>query len=314
MINGKVLKKNKLFLLVSILIVILSLFLTILFQNENLILEEKELAENGEIDTSKIIITELMSSNKGAYADSEGNCYDWIEIYNGKDHEVNLKNYALSDNTKSFKWVFPDTYVDAKSYVIVNLAGLNHEGLYTNFKLKSAGGEDVILVNAAGKVIDAVTTIALNKNEVMFRDNDGKWQRGLEPTPGFNNTKEGLAEYQNSIEAMENKLIITEILPRNKGNFVTKIGDYSGFIEVTNVSNETIDLSNYTLGNSAVNPFAYKLPEKQLKSNESFVIYTSGKGTEIGSEYHANFKLNSENGIVTIAKSGKLLIDSNIVG
>ena len=307
MINGKVLKKNKLFLLVSILIVILSLFLTILFQNENLILEEKELAENGEIDTSKIIITELMSSNKGAYADSEGNCYDWIEIYNGKDHEVNLKNYALSDNKKSVKWVFPDTYVDAKSYVVIKLAGQNRDGLYANFKLKSAGGEDVILVNAAGKVIDAVTTIALNKNEVMFRDNDGKWQRGLEPTPGFSNTKEGLTEYYNNLEELDDKLIITEILPRNKGNFITKANDYSGFIEITNMSNERINLSDYTLGNSMTNPFTYKLPSKTLASGESFAIFTSGKNLEVSSEYHANFKLNSDNGVAVLAKAGKIV-------
>ncbi len=307
MINKKAIKKNSLFLIVSIAIVALSLFATMLFQNEKLILEEKELEENGEMSTNKVLITEIMSSNKGAYSDTSGNCFDWIEIYNGKDHEINLKNYALSDNKKNFKWVFPDTYVDANSYVIVNLAGLNHDGLYANFKLKSSGGEDVILVNAAGKIIDGVTTIALNKNEVMFRDTNGKWQRGLEPTPGYANTKEGLTEYYKSLEALDNKIIITEILPRNKGNFLTKANDYSGFIEITNVSNERINLSEYTLGNSLTNPFAYKLPNKTLSSGESFAIFTSGKNLEISSEYHANFKLNSESGVAVLSKSGKIV-------
>ena len=307
MINKKALMKNKLFLLISILIIILSLFVTNLFQNENLILEEKELDESGEITTNKVIITELMSSNKGAYSDSAGDCFDWIEIYNGKDHEVNLKNYALSDNKKTVKWVFPDTYVDSKSYVIIRLSGQNREGLYANFKLKSSGGEDIILVNASGKVIDAVTTIALNKNEVMFRDNNGKWQRGLEPTPGFANTKEGLDEYYKSIEALDDSLIITEILPRNKGNFLTKANDYSGFIEITNNSDEKINLSEYTIGNSLTNPFGYKLPNKTLAKGESFAIFTSGKNLEIDSEYHASFKLNSETGVVVLAKSGKIV-------
>lgn len=307
MINKKFLKKNKLFLLVSILIIVLSLFVTHLFQNEKLLLEEKELADNGEINTNKVIITELMSSNKGAYSDSSGNCFDWIEIYNGKDHEINLKNYALSDNKKNFKWVFPDTYVEAKSYVVVNLAGINRDGLYANFKLKSSGGEDLILVNAAGKIIDGVTTVALNKNEVMFRDPDGKWQRGLEPTPGFANTKEGLISYYKSIEDLNDKLIITEILPRNKGNFITKAKDYSGFVEITNMSNEKIDLSGYTLGNSLTNPFAYKLPNKTLKAGESIAIFTSSKNLEIDSEYHANFKLDSETGVAVLSKSGKIV-------
>ena len=306
MINNKALKKNKMFLFISILIIALSLFITYMFQNEKIILEEKELSQDGEISTSKIIITEIMSSNKGAYSDSSGNCYDWIEVYNGKDHEVNLKNYALSDNNKSFKWVFPDINVEAKSYVVVNLAGIRQDGLYANFKLKASGGENVILVNEGGKIIDAVTTIALNKNEVMFRDNNGKWQRGVEPTPGFANTKEGLEAYHKSLEALDDKLIITEILPRNKGNFVTKANDYSGFIEITNASNESISLSDYTIGNSLTNPFAYKLPDKVLKPGESFAIFTSGKNLEINSEYHANFKLNGESGTIVLAKGGKI--------
>ena len=305
--NKNFLKKNRLFLICAISIIILSFIISNGFKNSQLILEEKELSENGEISTNKIIITEIMTSNKGAYADETGNCYDWVEIYNGKDHEINLKNYALSDNKKSVKWVFPEIVVDAKSYIIVNLAGIRQDGLYASFKLKSSGGEDVILVNPASKVIDAVTTIALNKNEVMYRDTNGKWQRGLEPTPGYANTKEGLEAYHKSLEQLESKLIITEILPRNKGNFLTKINDFSGFVEITNVSDEKINISDYTLGNSLNNPFSYKLPNKVLKPQESFAIFTSGKNIEVDSEYHASFKLNSESGIVVLAKSGKVV-------
>ncbi len=307
MINKKVLKKNKMFLLCAISIIILSIIITFLFQNDKLLLEEKELDQNGEISTSKILITELMSSNKGAYSDSSGNCFDWIEIYNGKDHEINLKNYALSDNKKSIKWVFPDVNLEAKSYIVVSLAGQNIDGLYANFKLKAAGGEDIILINPASKVIDAVTTVALNKNEVMYRDNNGKWQRGLEPTPGFSNTKEGLEEYHKSIEQLDDKLVITEVMPRNKGNFITKAKDYSGFIEITNLSEEKINIGSYTIGNSLTNPFAYKLPDKVLNPGEAFAIFTSGKNLELDGEYHANFKLNSETGVVVLAKGGKVV-------
>ena len=307
MFNKRVLKKNIAFLLCAISIVVLSILITLLFQYSKIILEEKELEEKGELDANKLIITEIMSSNKGAYSDIEGNCFDWIEIYNGKNHEINLKNYALSDNKKTVKWIFPEVYVEAKSYIVVNLSGLKKEGLYANFKLKSAGGEDIILVNPASKVIDGVTTIALNKNEVMFRDNNGKWQRGLEPTPGYPNTKEGLDAYHKSLETPEEKIIITEILPRNKGNFVTKINDYSGFVEITNISNEKININEYTLGNSLTNPFAYKLPDKSLKPGESFVIFTSGKNIEFDSEIHASFKLSSESGVVVLAKKGKII-------
>ncbi len=306
MINKRALKKNKMFLLVAILVIAVGLIISFLFSDTTVLLDERDL-DDTEINTSKIIITEVMSSNKGAYADITGNCYDWIEIYNGKDQEVNLKNYALSDNVKSVKWVFPDITVQPKSYIVVSLAGIKTEGLIANFKLKSSGGEDVILVNAGGKVIDAVTTTALDKNEVMYRDSNGKWSRGKEPTPGFANTKEGLKAYHDSLEELDDKLVITEVLPRNKGNFVTKIGEYSGYVEITNKSDSTINLGNYTLGNALTNPFNYKLPDKNLKPNEAFVIYTSGKNIDAEGEYHASFKLDSETGNVVLGQAGKIV-------
>ena len=307
MINKRALNKNKMFLLFAIIVIAVIFIMSLFFKESALILEEKELDESGNINTNKILITEIMSSNKGSYSDIEGNSYDWLEIYNGKDTEVNLVNYALSDNKKTIKWIFPEVVIAPKSYLIVNLAGIKKDGLYANFKLKSAGGEDIILVNPSSKVVDAVTTIALNKNEVMYRDNDGKWQRGLEPTPGFANTKEGLNEYYNSLEELSDDLIITEILPRNKGNFMTKAQDYSGFIEITNNSNESINISSYTLGNSLNNPFDYKLPDKVLKPGEAFAIFTSGKNLEVDSEYHASFKLNGENGTVVLANGGRVV-------
>ena len=306
MINKKVFKKNKLFFLISSLIIVLSLIISFSFKDSTILLDEKELNDK-EITTNKILMTEIMSSNKGAYADSTGNCYDYVEIYNGKDHEVNLKNYALSDNVKSVKWVFPDINIEAKSYIVVSLAGIKSSGLIANFKLKSAGGEDLILVNASGKVIDMVTTVSLNKNEVMYRDENGSWARSAEPTPGFANTTEGLKKYHDSLEELDEKLVITEVLPRNKGNFMTKIGEYSGFVEITNMSNETINLSNYTLGNALTNPFSYKLPDKNLKPNEAISIFTSGKNIESNGEYHASFKLVSESGVVVLGKSGKIV-------
>ena len=44
-----------------------------------------------------------------------------------------------------------------------------------------------------------------------------------------------------------------------------------------------------------------------MKPGESFVIFTSGKNIEVDSEYHASFKLNSENGIVVLSKAGVIV-------
>ena len=234
MINKEELKKNIIFLISSIVIIIVFFIISEILNKPQTSLKEAELDETGEIVTDKIIISEIMSSNKGAFMDPTGHNYDWVEIYNGKDHEVNLKNYALSDTKKTVKWVFPEVRIEAHSYLIIYLAGIKSGGLYTNFKLKSSGGEDVVLINPAGKIIDGVNTVALEKNEVMFRNNDGAWYRSKNATPGYANTLEGLKEYQDSLYEESKDLEISEILPRNKGNFLTKAGIYSGYIEITN--------------------------------------------------------------------------------
>lgn len=307
MFNIKEFKKNSLFLILAFLVVIIGFVAASVLQSNDVILNEKELDEDGAIETSKIVISEIMTSNDGSYSDIEGNSYDWVEIYNGRNSEVNLKNYALSDSKKTVKWVFPDVTIDANSYLVIFLAGINKDGLYANFKLKSAGSEDLILINKSGKVIDGVTTASLNKNEVMFRDNNGEWQRGKKITPGYANTLQGYAEFESHLISLQDNLIITEVLPRNKGNFKNLSDEYDGYIELTNNTKETIELSNYSIGSSLTRAFQFKLPNIKLNAGDSIAIYTSGKNEIINDEIHASFKLDAENGIVTLGKNNKIV-------
>ena len=307
MIDFKEFKKNYLFFIASFLLIIFGFLISYFFSSKEVKLNEKELEEIGELETNNLIINEVMTSNKGSYTDPSGNTYDWLEIYNGKDQPINLKNYALSDTKKSIKWVFPETNIEAKGYLVVYLAGINKEGLYTNFKLKSAGSEDLVLINPAGKIIDGLQTTALDKNEVMYRDTKGSWQRSSEATPGYANTKEGLKKYQESLVEISNDLVISEVLPRNKGNFLTKTGIYSGYVELTNNSKETINLSDYNIGPSLENAFEYKLPDYNLKTKESIVIFTSGDNKIVDDEIHASFKLNAQTGVVVLTKKNKIV-------
>ena len=74
-----------------------------------------------DIDVDKLVINEIMSSNKGVYADSKGKIYDWIELYNGTDNDINLKNYGLSDGAdEKVKWLFPNTVIKSHEYLIIN--------------------------------------------------------------------------------------------------------------------------------------------------------------------------------------------------
>ena len=239
--NTKFLKNNLHFIIICLSVVVLGIIVGIVIDtdtNKKLTIKENE--PDGESKINKLIINEIMSSNKGTYADVDGNQYDWVELYNGNNYDINLKNYGLSDDKSKIKWVFPEIIIKAKEYLIINLCGEKKEGLYANFRLSSKGGETLVLTKANGKVIDAITATPLDKNETIARDLNGNLYTSDLPTPGFPNTKQGYENYINSLKNEENKIKINEILPRNKGNFINENGKLEGYIEIINISKTNI--------------------------------------------------------------------------
>ena len=65
---------------------------------------------NGD-ETDKLkgfVINEVMSRNTSTIADEDGDFSDWIEIYNGTNKTINLKNFSLTDDEERLgKWFFP---------------------------------------------------------------------------------------------------------------------------------------------------------------------------------------------------------------
>lgn len=306
-LDTKKMKQNKKLLFGLLMgIILLTMLSFLLTQASNNELEESNLDKDGNSKINSLVINEVMSSNGGAFASPDGGIYDWVELYNGNDHDIILTNYGLSDAEDKTKWIFPEVTIKAKSYLIVSLSGTKQEGLYANFKLSSSGGETLSLRNQNGKVIDAVKTVSLNKNQVMARNNKGEWIVTSSVTPGFGNTEKGREEYLESIVGETDDLVITEVLPNNAGHFKDQYGLYSGYIEVTNTSSKTISLKEYGLSGDLLAPFKWQFPDKKIGPHETIVVYTSGKNnTE--KEWHADFKLTSKNGVAILSKKGKIV-------
>ncbi len=305
--DRKKIKQNGLLIMILLIAVIVLIGIGLLLNKvENQNLKETDLEETGDSKVNSLVINEIMSSNGGATSAPDGGIYDWIELYNGNNYDIHLSNYGLSDVADKTKWVFPDITIKAKSYLVVYLSGTKQEGLYANFKLSSSGKETLSLKNKNGKVIDAVETVSLNKNQVMARNNDGKWVITSSSTPGFMNTEEGRTAYIESIKAETSDLEITEVLPNNAGHFKDQYGNYSGYIEIKNKTNKIVSLKEYGLGGDLITPFKWQFPNIKIGPNETKVIYTSGKN-DTEKELHANFKLTSKNGVAILTKAGKIV-------
>ena len=119
-----------------------------------------------DIEVDGLVINEIMSSNKGVYVDENGKLYDWIELYNGTNSDINLKNYGLSDSLdEKVKWLFPDVTIESKGYLIIYLTEMETDGLYAPFSLKRTGGENLTLRSSSGDIIDTVKTLNVPKNK-----------------------------------------------------------------------------------------------------------------------------------------------------
>ncbi|ADU75796.1 lamin tail-like protein [Acetivibrio thermocellus AD2] len=122
-----------------------------------------------------IVINEVCSVNNSFLPDENGDCYDWIELYNPTDRVINLMGFGLSDKkTDLFRYTFGDVEIKPKEYLLVYAVGdeviesSETDRIYANFKLTSQG-ESVFLTLPNGKIIDKVTYPELNSDESYSR-------------------------------------------------------------------------------------------------------------------------------------------------
>lgn len=119
---------------------------------------------------------------------------DWVELRNTGAAPVSLAGWRLSDDPAApNKWTFPaSASIPAGGYLVVLCDDLNitepGPGGYhhTNFKL-GGEGENVVLSDAAGTVVDSVSFGAQNAFSSYGRDGAGQLVFLAEPSPGAAN-------------------------------------------------------------------------------------------------------------------------------
>ncbi|MEZ4358297.1 MAG: lamin tail domain-containing protein [Eubacteriales bacterium] len=272
--------------------------------------------------TRGVVISEVMASNSGAYVDNNGNYSDWIEIYNGTGEDVDLSRLALSDDENTpIKWGFDAGTLKADGYLVVFMSGKSSysdisNGIYhASFKL-SASKETLLLSNIDGDVLDKQSWEDMDKN-VSLGLKDGTWQALENATPGFPNTEEGLTAFKESRAVEDPSILITEVMGSNKTTITDNTGAYSDYIEVTNVSDQNVNLYSMGLSDDETDPMQWQFPNVTLAPGEQFIVWCSGdpdlsdsdpkKGT------HANFRISTYKETILLSTSdGKLLDKTSI--
>lgn len=212
-------------------------------------------------------ISELMASNKSSLCDDRGLFPDWVELYNYGSESAQLSGCSLSDGKNT--WRFGEYSMAPGEYLLIFCDSEGGDGLYADFSL-SAAGEELSLSSPLGTVIDCVSFEQVGEDVSLYRAESLELLPSRLPSPGFENSDEGCAAFQSSLNT-DSPLLINEVMTYNEW-YLPLEHEYYDLIELINVSGSSVDLSDYYLSDSGSDRAAYRLPGYTLAPGELYVV------------------------------------------
>ena len=255
-------------------------------------------------------ISEAMSANRTYVPDENGDCWDYIELYNGGDTAIDLSGYGLSDEEDApGKYRFPQgSSIAPGQYLLLYASGKTQAG-HLPFRL-SAGGEEVILSDDQDRLVDQVTLPALDGDRAYQRV-DGVFTADYPPTPGFSNDQAGLNQVEAQLRAGNaSGLILNEAVASARAQNANK--SFPDWVELYNGGSAAIDLSGYGLSDDPAQPRKWQFPQgASIQPGGYVVVLLNGqdKYNLSTGKYAANFKVSYTRGeTLTLSDpSGKLI-------
>lgn len=89
--------------------------------------------------------------------------------------------------------------------------------------------------------------------------------------------------------SLKSQIVLNEIVAKNDSILLTEFYEYSDWIELYNVGNDSVLLNTYFLSDDFNDRFKWQLPSQYIKSKSYALIFASNED----SDWHANFKISS---------------------
>ena len=255
-------------------------------------------------DTPAVRISEMMYKNHATLQDADGEFSDWFELENTTSRVVRLKGWSVSDGKTV--WDFPADATIPRGGVRVVFASRKDKTvsgeLHTSFALGE--GETLYLIAPGGTIADrAACDPELPADHVLRRENGGELTESVWATPGYPNTAAGYAAFCES-RITDSPLVIYEAAVYND-TFALK-GEYYDWVEIKNVSKESVKLSDYCLSDDRRELEKWSLPNRTLAKGQSILIYCTGEeNPTTGNGLRANFALNASSETLYLTKKGE---------
>ena len=240
-----------------------------------------------------VVISEIMASNRSTLLGSKGQLADWVELTNTGNTPVCLDGAYLSDDPgERGKWAIGQLTLEPGQSAVIFCAGSDAGAGEADFAL-SASGCTVVLSGSMGNLIDQVSCPALEPDRVWALQEDGSYRQTDMPTPGSANSHEEYLSWAASRRPL-GALAVTEVMASNDRYLIQSDGRYYDWVELTNVSDQNIELSDYSLSDSPEAAGAFRLPQRVLKPGERVVVICSAREDLVGRDIHAPFTLSAE--------------------
>ena len=245
------------------------------------------------MEQANVVISEIMTSNRSTVLSSAGNLCDWVELTNLGSTTVILDGAYLSDDpAERGKWRMGALTLEPGASAVIPCVGQTAGENEADFALSSPGCT-LILSGSAGNILSQVVCPRLDNDRVWALQSDGTYAQSDAPTPGFANTAADAQNYRAS-QLPLGSLAITEVMSSNDRYLIQSDGRYYDWVELTNISGQTVDLSDYCLSDDPNALNAFPLPQRKLNPGEQIVIICSARNDLVGSFIHAPFTLSAE--------------------
>ncbi len=250
-----------------------------------------------------LVINEIMASNHTGLTAENDSLYDWIEIKNISDEEIELEDYYLAlnngkngkkvkkgkkkkhleENEYSFQknkvWQLPDTILAPGDMLLVFASKKDSsepgKELHTNFKLPAKKGH-LMIISEDGDTISEIKYKQLETDISYHRLDDGSYERSYRQSPGYENTNEGYEQYCNLIDKLrKSPLLIWE------AHIKSSKEKKSMWVEIKNVSAAIVNLKDYALTGETYKDKGLQLPDKELVPGSIHTIIFSEKDIDI---------------------------------
>ena len=258
---------------------------------------------------SSVCISEAMAKNKAALPDLDGDFPDWIELWNPTGQVQDLSGWTLVKNGGKSVWAFPSFSLHADSRIVVFASKKDRpwpdSQMHTSFSFSA--GDTITLCDSSGTAVSSCTAAEEKSDYSLSLQPDSTWALTPWITPGFENTAQGYEAFMNSRNDA-GPLVINEVCVDNFTSYYNDAVGYSDWVEIKNISDTAVDLSQFCLTDDDDLPAQFPLSGMLYPGSMLVVLCNKDAASYPGGMPMAPFSLNSENEqLYLYTRSGQLV-------